>query len=169
MLPIHLDPDHQNEPNLIEQLNKGAPTLWKIAMLCAAKAAQNWSANKDEEGTLPDSLAHFSIESSVILHLARRRGSLDVKIDKNAFESSDRILTVHVEVDDNIWQPCRVSRNIRKNVAFLESFISLCHNGAVLHHVSSEFTLTSHGFALADLVDAKTVGQEITNLVSIDK
>ena len=168
MLPIHLNSAQDNENSLLEQLNQGIPSIWQMAKMCTAAQNQGIGAGEAESSHSCANTSDLSTECQTILWLARNRGSFDIKFDRNAFESSDRVLTVHVEVGENSWQPCRVARNIRKNIAFLEAFMSLCRLGLVLHHVNTEFTLSGRGFECADSIAEDEIKAEIENLVTID-
>lgn len=168
MLPIHLNSAQDNENSLLEQLNQGIPSIWQMAKMCTAAQAQANGVGNTESSNSKANTIDLSLECQTLLWLARNRGSFDIKFDRNAFESSERVLTVHVEVDENSWQPCRVARNIRKNIAFLEAFMSLCRLGLVLHHVSTEFTLSGRGFERADNISEDEIKAEIEKLVTID-
>jgi hypothetical protein len=134
------------------EMGSGAPTLIALAQICS----QAMSAS-------PTVTPSLSPEAKAILYMARDRGILEVKGSNAAYESSSRLLTVFVEVDDQSQLRFRHPRDARQNVRFLEGFRELCANGLVMHHLYHEFSLTSSGFELAESLSP----EEFENLLDL--
>lgn len=168
MLPINLSSSSGADSTFLEQLNSGLPTLWRLAVLCSNAIGNEGKAETSSESMIAKASQGLSQESKTMLYLAKNRGAFDIKVDRNAFDSADRMLTVHIETDDNIWQPCKVPNMRKKNIAYLESFFAMCRSGLILHHVSSEFSLSSLGFQVSEQIESESVEDEIRKLAPVD-
>ncbi len=131
-----------------EELGVGAPTLMALAMLCG-KALAGEAASGE-----------LSLEARAILHAARQRGLVEIKGANTAFESPERLLAVHVELEPERGIAFRSRANPEFTVRCLDGFRQLCAAGLVMHHLYREFSLTMRGFETARSVPAELV-QEI--------
>ncbi len=96
-----------------------------------------------------DSPAPLSNEALVLLYIARDRGIFEVRGRPDAFDSTERLLAVSVEIEEGRWKIFRQKSNPQKTVAYLDAFRELCQSGLVMHHSQRDFSLTRKGFALA--------------------
>ncbi len=124
---------------LWEELGAGAPTLIAFAQLCSLALA----ANRTEP------VEPLSDEARTILYAARHRGSIEIKGVNHAFESSERFLTVCVELDLERQLFLKRRDDPELTVRFLDGFRQLCVSGLVMHHIFRDFSLTRAGFELA--------------------
>jgi hypothetical protein len=125
-----------------EVLQNGLPTVIGFARLCAAALGRLESPQTDVSSLSPEALA--------ILSMARQRGMIELRGNKNAFEPADRLLAVCVELDAGRRLVLKHRGNPRQTLAFLDGFRQLCASGLVLHHLMLDFSLTRAGFDLAD-------------------
>ena len=126
---------------LLNELSDGLPTIAAFARLCGR------AITGDAEGT------PLSQEALTILAVARGSGTLEIRGDKNAFESTERFLAVCVEIDTNRRLLFRDKANPRQTILFLDGFRQLCQSGLVLHHMLRDFSLSKTGYELADSLD----------------
>jgi hypothetical protein len=135
------------QPVLWDELGFGAPTLIAFARLCSEALAA------------PRPLAEESlgVEARIILYAARRRGALEIKGVNNAFDSSERLLAVCVEVDADRQVVFRRRDDPELTIRFLDGFRQLCVSGLVMHHLFREFSLTRAGFELARTIPRQDV------------
>ena len=124
---------------LWDELGFGAPTLIAFARLCSEALAS----------TRPLAVEGLGAEARTILYAARRRGSLEIKGVNNAFDSSERLLAICVELDADRRVTFRRRGEPELTIRFLDGFRQLCCSGLVMHHLFREFSLTRAGFELA--------------------
>jgi hypothetical protein len=124
-----------------EELGVGAPTVSALAILASRALAR---------GERPDEPLDLPAEARAILVASLPRGLLEIKAVNTAFETPDRLLAVHVETEPESWRVFRDRRDPRFTVRCLDSFRSLCAAGLIVHHLYREFSLSTHGFELAD-------------------
>jgi hypothetical protein len=124
---------------LWQELGSGAPTVIAFAQLCSHALAANRQAPVEE----------LIEEARAILYAARRRGTIEIKGVNHAFESSERFLTVSVELDQDRQLYLKRHDDPELTVRFLDGFRQLCASGLVMHHLFHEFSLTRAGFELA--------------------
>jgi hypothetical protein len=124
---------------LWQELGEGAPTLIAFARLCSDALAANRRS----------SLAELTEEARAVLYLARRRGTIEIKGVNHAFESTDRFLTVCVELDTERQFYLKRKDDPELTIRFLDGFRELCASGLVMHHLVRDFSLTRAGFELA--------------------
>jgi len=124
---------------LWQELGEGAPTVLAFARLCSDALVANRSVP-------PESLDQ---EARAILYLARHRGTLEVKSVNHAFESSERFLTVCVELDLERTFILKRRDDPELTIRFLDGFRQLCAAGLVMHHLFRDFSLTRLGFEVA--------------------
>ncbi|GIW57027.1 MAG: hypothetical protein KatS3mg110_3092 [Pirellulaceae bacterium] len=148
--------DHRPADATSEPLASGMITIWALAQLAARALA----------GLVPPP-EELSCEAKAILFAARQRGMLEIKGSNAAFERSERLLAVHVEQDEELAICFRSRRNPRFTIRCLEGFRQLCAAGLVMHHFSSEFSLTEAGFREAARVGQEEV-QAILDEASVD-
>jgi len=100
-------------------------------------------------------VATLPVEAQVLLKLAQRRGTFEIRAKKDGFDSAERLLAVAVEVKPEQWRLLLDKSTPRQTVRFLESFAMLCGMGFVIHHVQAEFSLSSLGFEKSAEVDGR--------------
>jgi hypothetical protein len=122
-----------------EELGEGAPTLIAFAHLCSDSLARNV-----RQPTEP-----LSQEARAILYTARHRGAIEIKGTNHAFDSSERFLSVCVELDAERQFFMKRRDDPELTVRFLDGFRQLCAGGLVVHHLFREFSLSRAGFELA--------------------
>ncbi len=133
---------------LWEELGAGVPTLMAFAGLCSEALAGNRQQPAEE----------LSEEARAILHVARQRGSIEVKGTDTAVDSSERLLAICVEVEPERQFVFRRRGDPHLTVRCLEGFRQLCSSGLVMHHLFREFSLTHAGFELAKTIKRDDVG-----------
>lgn len=127
---------------LWQELGEGAPTVVAFARLCCEALVVD---RREPLEALGD-------EARAILYLARHRGTLEVKSVNHAFASSERFLTVCVELDLERTFILKRRDDPELTVRFLDGFRQLCASGLVMHHLFRDFSLTRHGFEVARAV-----------------
>jgi hypothetical protein len=132
---------------LWEELGAGAPTLIAFAQLCS----QALAANRTEP------FEPLTDEARTILYAARNRGAIEIKGVNHAFESSERFLTVCVELDLERQLFLKRRDDPELTVRFLDGFRQLCASGLVMHHIFRDFSLTRPGFELARRIPREAV------------
>lgn len=121
-----------------EDLTIGAPTIIGFAGLCSQAMA-----NCIEP---PPAL---SLPAQAILFAAQDRGSLEIKAIKNAFDSAQRLLAVHVERSLERVLVFRSRNRPQFTIEMLDGFRELCTAGLVMHQLGHEFSLSQRGFVRA--------------------
>lgn len=124
---------------LWQELGEGAPTVVAFARLCS----ESLIAQRCEP------LESLAEEALAILYLARHRGTIEVKAVNHAFESSERFLTVCVELDLERTFILKRRDDPELTIRFLDGFRQLCAAGLVMHHLLRDFSLTIRGFEIA--------------------
>jgi hypothetical protein len=132
---------------LWQELGEGAPTVVAFARLCS----ESLIAQRCEP------LESLAEEALAILYLARHRGTIEVKAVNHAFESSERFLTVCVELDLERTFILKRRDDPELTIRFLDGFRQLCVSGLVMHHLFRDFSLTRRGFELARTVERDQV------------
>ncbi|TVS09156.1 MAG: hypothetical protein EA424_27740 [Planctomycetaceae bacterium] len=122
-----------------EELGAGAPTLMAFAQLCSGALVNN---RTEPDKPLDD-------EARAILYAARHRGFIEIKGVNHAFESSERFLTVCVELDLERQLIFKRRDDPELTIRFLDGFRQLCAGGLVMHHIYRDFSLTRAGFERA--------------------
>jgi hypothetical protein len=130
-----------------EELGEGAPTLIALASLCAESLARNQCEPSEP----------LSEEARAILYTARRRGAIEIKGTNHAFDSSERFLSVCVELDAERQFFMKRRDDPELTIRFLDGFRQLCASGLVVHHLFREFSLSRSGFELAKSIRAEDV------------
>jgi hypothetical protein len=144
MLQPHFLGESNLEPGW-ELLQHGVPTVIGFARLCSAAIGRS---------EFPvDAIEALSPEAQAIAFSAKGRGVIELRGNKNAFEPADRFLAVCVVIDDDRRLVFKNKFEPRRTLAFLEGFRQLCAAGLAIHHLMFDFSLTVHGFALADQID----------------
>lgn len=130
-----------------DDLQQSAPTVMAIALVCSQALVLDQ----------PKSLDSLSEEAKALLFAGRVRGVYELKGDWEAFDSSQRLLSVSVEVaEQENWLFKRVGETER-TIKFLGGFIELCRAGLVMHQWQREFVLTATGFELASKIEPDAV------------
>jgi hypothetical protein len=133
---------------LWQELGEGAPTVIAFARLCSDALASRVPKADVED---------LTEEARAVLYLARCRGAIEIKGVNHAFESSDRFLTVCVELDAERQFYLKRRNDPELTVRFLDGFQQLCSSGLVMHHLVREFSLTRMGFELARTIRREDV------------
>ena len=131
------------------ELASGARTILGFASLCARAISG--------ETEVPGQLSR---EALAILVCAANRGMIDLRISKEGFDSTQRLLSVCVEIADGHWLLFRQTGNARRTIEFLDGFRELCEAGLVIHHQLADFSLTRAGFELAGTLQLSDFEQE---------
>ncbi len=146
-------PSH-SESESWKALGRGGPTIWALAQL----AGQRWSGT---ERPSPDSVDKLSPEARALLSVARQHGVIELKATNVAFDSTERLLTVHIHLDEHRQMRFRKVGNARLTIRYLEAFRELCGAGLVIHQLYQEFCLSARGFEWADRIDRNDVADWI--------
>jgi hypothetical protein len=155
MLQRNLHNSGQTEPSWWEELGHGAPTIAGFAKLCSHAMQHPDSRTNDQ---LLFELPH---ESKLILHLARERGTFEIRSNRDGFDSAERFLAVCVETTIDHWRLLLDKTHPEQTVRCLEGFRQLCLTGLIMHHLQREFSLSARGFEIARGVTAATAGNLI--------
>jgi hypothetical protein len=145
----HVNRYHEDTPLLAswEDLGQGAPTVIAFAQLCSRAIS----------GGLSESSEALSEEALAILYAARDRGAIEIKGVNHAFESTERFLTVTVELDLERQLFFKRHNDPQLTVRFLDGFRQLCGRGLVMHHIYRDFSLSNTGFQRARQVDRNQI------------
>ena len=146
-------PSH-SESQSWKHLGWGGPTILSLAEL----AASRWTGLSPAHPSDPDELG---TEAKTILALARQHGVIELKATNVAFDSTERLLTVHVQLTEHRQIRFRKAGDARLTQKFLDGFRQLCGAGLVLHQLYQEFCLTTLGFEWADRIDRNSVADSI--------
>lgn len=141
-------------------LQEGALTVLGLARLCSLAISQP----SEEEC----SAEQFSDEAKAILVLAAKRGVIDIRANRDAFDSADRFLAVCVESEPEKRLLFLRKDDPRQTISFLEGFRELCAAGMVIHHLQKDFSLTRAGFDLADQLQRSDFEKQIQFAVELD-
>lgn len=153
-------PRHAEELTTILSWNdvlSGAPSVLGFAALASRAIA----LNIDVGGELV-------LEAQAILFAARERGSIEIKATKNAYDSSQRLLAVHVELAPERILAFRSRANPQFTLAMLDGFRQLCGTGLVMHHLGHEFSLTHRGFTRAADIPSDAVAHLLQQAAELD-
>ena len=132
---------------LWEELGEGAPTLIAFARLCSDALAENRCEPVEE----------LTEEAQAILYVARNRGAVEIKGVNHAFQSTERFLSVTVELDAERQFYLKRRDDPELTIRFLDGFRQLCASGFMMHHLFREFSLTRAGFELAKTIRPEDV------------
>lgn len=156
MLRRHIGSEDRQQ-TLWEELNQGTATIVGFATLCTLSISG--TAGPAEE---------LSSEAQAILVAAGNRGFIEIRINKESFDSSERLLGVCVEATENEFLLFRRKSEPEKTIRFLDGFRQLCLAGLVMHHINREFSLTTKGFELARTLDRNEFLKQIEFAVEVD-
>jgi hypothetical protein len=103
-----------------DELGAGAPTVVALAMLASQALAR-----ADQEERKP----RLSVEAKAILSASLPRGLLEIKAINTAFETPERLLAVHVEMEPERWLVFRDRRDPRYTIRGFSSTLlgRTCH------------------------------------------
>lgn len=121
-----------------DHLAEGAATILGLARICSRSFSQQTPAEIE-----------LSLEAKAILFAARERGVIEIVGKKNAFDSVDRFVSVHVEHEPHQFLSFKRKEDPEQTIKFVEGFKQLCIGGYVMHHMLREFSLTMTGFEAA--------------------
>lgn len=138
MLLRHLGSGDGHIQTMWQELGEGAPTIIGFANLCAVAM----------DRPIPES-DELSDEAKSILVVAAGRGMMDVRSNREPFDSSERLLAVCVEVDEERRMLFLKRDDPEQTIRFLNGFRQCCLHGLVMHHLQRDFSLTANGFDLA--------------------
>ncbi len=151
--------NHDDPPPLLtwSDVAAGAPSIMGFAALAGRAIASG--------ATLQGDLAPHAL---AILHAARDRGSIEIKAIKNAYDSSQRLLAVHVELAPERLLAFRSRTSPQFTIAALDGFRQLCATGLVMHHLGHDFSLTLAGMQVASSVEQAAVAAILAQAVELD-
>lgn len=121
-----------------DDLSDGAATILGLARICSRAISQ-----------LDPPEMELSLESKAILFAAKSRGVIEILGKKNAFDSVDRFVSVHVEYEPDHFLAFKQKEDPEQTIRFVEGFRRLCFGGYVMHQMLREFSLTIKGFEFA--------------------
>jgi hypothetical protein len=110
----------------------------------------------------------ISLEAQALLFAARKRGSLEIKAAKHAYDSSERMLAVYVELTPERFLAFRSRTNPEYTIAMLDGFRQLCGSGMVMHHLGHDFSLTLAGMKAAKQVAEPSVASLLAQAIDLD-
>ena len=140
MLLRNLGSDHQRQQTAWNDLAEGAPTIVGLANLCSLALANPKEICPVDE---------LSDEAKTILVMAAHRGTIDIRANRDSFDSADRFLAVCVEYELDRRLLFLQKDDPQQTIRFLEGFRELCESGLVVHHLQKDFSLSSRGFEIA--------------------
>ncbi len=146
-------PSH-SESESWKALGRGGPTIQALAQLAGAC----WTGLRPPH---PDSAEQLGPHARALLAVARQHGVIELKATNVAFDSTERLLTVHVQLDEHRQMRFRRVGDARLTTQFLDGFRELCSAGLVIHQLYQEFCLTNRGFSWADQIDRNDVAEWI--------
>lgn len=150
MLRRHLNSEDRQQ-TLWQELSDGTATIVGFASLCTMSMC----------GTAPPT-EDLSDEAKAILVAASRRGTMDIRGSKEAFDSSERLLGVCVEQGEDSFLMFRQKSEPERTIRFLDGFRQLCLAGMVMHHMQRDFSLTTKGFETAKTLDPKKLAETLS-------
>lgn len=137
------------QSTLWEDMGHGAPTIIGYAELCRQAIVHPVSFDhleKTEDSFIADEL---SDEAKTILVAAADRGTIDIRANRDSFNSAERFLAVCVEYQLDHRLLFLQKENPEQTVRFLDGFRQLCQSGLVIHHLQKDFSLSAAGFQVA--------------------
>lgn len=126
-----------------QDLGHGAPTIIGFANLCCQTIVQ--SAVPDDQVSADG----LSDEAKTILIAAANRGTIDIRANRDSFNSAERFLAVCVEYELEQRLLFLQKEDPEQTIRFLEGFRQLCQSGLILHHLQKDFSLSAAGFKVA--------------------
>ena len=145
-----------------DNLVDGTPTIIAFAELCCAALAGG--ARPPGEA----SAGELSLAAKAILFAARQRGCIELKATKNAYDSAQRLLAVHVETGPERMLAFRSRQEPHFTLQMLEAFRELCASGLILHSHGREFSLTHPAMQLAAAVAPPEVATLLAQALELD-
>ncbi len=157
MLPRNLTGENSQPLFHAQELAEGIPTIAGLAMLCSRSLA-----NLGREDSAGDSLmTELWREARVVLVAARERGMIEMRGQSDSFDSSQRLIAVAVEKDQDTRIIFRRKSDPAWTMSYVEGFRQLCQHGLVIHQFGREFVLSGTGFRLAKSLDEKEFAGEL--------
>ena len=126
MLFRNLGSDDQKQATLWQDLGHGSPTIIGFANLCSRAMVSDPGASLPRFEDLSD-------EAKTILVAAADRGTIDIRADKDSFDSAERFLAVCVEFELDRRLLFLQKEHPEQTLRFLEGFRQLCQTGLVMH------------------------------------
>lgn len=159
MLAPNFGGNEQDSTALLKVMNEGYPVVSALAML---------SANAIVKGDFEagDALEKLTPEAKMLLLVSRVRGTFEMRATKDSFDSTERFLAVCVETEPGVFLVFRRKDQPRQTVRFIEAFAQLCRLGLVIHHQQKEFSLSTHGYEIAESVSADEIKDLIDFAIS---
>ncbi len=124
-----------------QDLGYGAPTIIGFANLCSQALTQPTGRQESADD--------LSVEARTILVAAANRGTIDIRADRDSFNSAERFLAVCVEYELEKRLLFLQKEDPEQTIRFLEGFRELCQSGLVIHHLQKDFSLSAAGFHMA--------------------
>ena len=147
-----------------EDLGFGAPTIIGFAELCRQRITSPLNHGNAEF----DLSRELSWEAKTILAASANRGTIDIRANKDSFNSAERFLAVCVESDLEKRLLFLQKENPEQTVKFLEGFRQLCQHGLVIHHLQRDFSLSASGFQLAQSLNPDDYASSLKFASEID-
>lgn len=138
-------------------LTVGAPTIIGLAALCSRALAGSLSPPVE-----------LSPAARAILFAARARCNIEIKAVKNAYDSSQRLLAVHVELAPERILAFRSRTAPQFTLQMLDGFRELCAAGLTLHHLGHDFSLTHAGVQIAGAISQEEVQPLLDQAVELE-
>lgn len=145
-----------------QDLGDGAPTIIGFANLCSLSIAQQANSNDSPP------MDGLSDEAKTILVAAANRGTIDIRADRDSFNSAERFLAVCVEYSLEQRLLFMQKEDPEQTILFLEGFRQLCQAGLVIHHLQKDFSLSASGFKLAKSLNRDDFESQLGFAVEIE-
>lgn len=133
-----------------DDLAEGAATILGLARICSRSFSQ----------AAPPAI-ELTAHAKAILYAARERGVIEIVGKKNAFDSVDRFVSVHVEYEPHHFLAFKQKEDPEQTILFVEAFKQLCVGGFVMHQMLCEFSLTRSGFEMARKISEADVKPQL--------
>lgn len=124
------------------ELARGMPAVTGLALLSSRALAG-----------LCKPPAELGRQAEAILALAAERGLIELRIQPDRIDSSERLLAVAVEISGEERKVLRKTGDPAWTMGFVEGLRQLCLGGLVVHLAGHEFVLSAAGFEKARALD----------------
>jgi len=157
MLPRNLAGENSQPLFHAQELAEGVPTVAGMAMLCSRSLAGFGNEPPQEPAAMPE----LWREALVILVAAQERGLIELRGQADSFDSSQRLIAVAVEKDQDKRIVFRSKGDPAWTMSYVEGFRQLCRHGLVVHQFGREFVLSGTGFRLGRTLNASEFADEL--------
>ena len=162
MLPRNLSGENSQPLFHSQELADGIPTVAGLAMLCSRSLDKVRPENSQGESAMPE----LWREALVILIAARERGMIELRGQSDSFDSSQRLIAVAVERDQDTRIIFRRKSDPAWTMSYVEGFRQLCQQGLVVHQFGREFVLSGPGFRFGRSLNAAEFADELQLAIS---